>query len=392
MIHKALLFVFTACLPLACAAQPDDPAPRPGKLLIAGGGVRSAKAELWERMLAERLCDRPIGIISTASENPIEQSARTAASINSEFGEGSAVAIALKEGDNSAFDPETVDLITRCGGFYFTGGLQSRTSRALLTAGGQRTPALAAIWTVYQQGGIVGGSSAGAAIMSDPMIASGSSSDALLRGATPAETPRDQRGVSFMRGLGFDRDILYCQHHIERGRFGRLLAALASDHFPQTIGIGVAEDTFVLADPAQKRAQILGARGVFYLDASQLNREADGGYSGIRLHYLDRGDSIHFATGNVQPAPGKLETAPGTSADTVEVEDAWARDAIADLLEDLAQRGPNAITVAHDENFDLIFTQTDDTRIWRQSGDSDASSWTITNISVSVAPRTELAP
>lgn len=391
MLFRMLFLLFaTASIPVASLLHADETFENAGRLLVAGGGVRSANEEMWEWMFKERLHDGPIGIISTASADPLERSAREVENLTNKYGPNRVVAIPLQEGDDSASDPEVVDLIGQCSGFFFTGGQQSRTTRTLLTEEGEPTPAMAAIWEVYQRGGVIGGSSAGAAIMSNPMINGGTSSNALLRGATAIDVPRSERGVTYYFGPGFHPDVLYCQHHIERGRFGRLLSALASEEFPQTIGIGVAEDTFVLVDHEENVGTMLGARGGLYLDVSKMERNGDGGFSGVRLHRLDRGDGVEFTTGKVRPASGREEVEGAISADNeIAVEDAWARDAIWDLLADLGPVGPRAVGVAHDENFDLIFEKSDETRVWRGPAEEEGGEprWTVTDIIVSVVRR-----
>lgn len=391
MLFRTLCLLFAALsfliAPVVCAAESFEDF---GKLVIAGGGVRSAKDEMWQRMFEERLDDRPIGIISTASADPLERSRKEAERLNKELGAGSVVAIPLKEGDLSAFDPEIVELIEQCGGFFFTGGQQSRTARTLLSEEGEQTPAMAAIWEVYRRGGIVGGSSAGAAIMSNPMINGGTSSEALLRGVSSVDADGSERGVVYHFGAGFHPDVLYCQHHIERGRFGRLLSALASEEFPQKIGVGIAEDTFLLVDHKENIGEILGSRGALYLDARKIERNGDGSFSGIRLHRLDRGDVIEFSTGKVRPAAGREEVQAGVSVGSeLAVEDAWARDAIWELLAELGPLGTEAVAIARDENFDLIFEKSDETRVWRGAVEEEGGPvrWTVSDIRVSVVRR-----
>ena len=94
------------------------------------------------------------------------------------------------------------------------------------------------------------GSSAGAAIMSDPMITSGSSVEALVY--PPAPQPHDTR-LSVGRGLGFFPLGLVDQHFLQRGRLGRLVAAMMATGWPH--GFGIDENTaMVIADGRLTRA------------------------------------------------------------------------------------------------------------------------------------------
>jgi cyanophycinase len=361
-----------------------------GKLVIAGGAISSSAKEVWEVMLAGRLGAKPIGILSTASEDPQATGVPFTAELNEKHGAGSAVFVPLSATNGKADDPVTVALIRSCGGFYFTGGQQERTVRALKRRDGSRTAALEAVWEVYGKGGVIGGSSAGAAIMSDPMITGGNSSDALLHGATPEGTPAGSRGVGYGAGLGFDPGVLYCQHHLERGRFGRLLAALVSDALAFQTGVGVAEDTAWVVDHAKQTGTVIGAAGVLHVDATRMERREGGGFGGVTLHYLDRGDSIHLKTGEITPASGKAEvTAPAETSAPAEVADAWSRNAIWQAVVELAKRGEGAAVVANDARFDLKFRRTAATRVWRQEVEAEGErpTWTMSCLAIEVSPR-----
>lgn len=77
---------------------------------------------------------------------------------------------------------------------------------------------------------VIAGTSAGAMCMSREMITGGSSTESLLKGS-----------VKMGQGMAFIPDIIIDSHFIRRGRFGRLIEALA--RYPKMIGIGLAEDT-----------------------------------------------------------------------------------------------------------------------------------------------------
>ena len=73
-----------------------------------------------------------------------------------------------------AHDRALCDRIAGYGSVYFTGGDQAKIVAALAPRG-RETPALAAIRAAQAAGGLVSGSSAGAAMMSQPMILGGTS-------------------------------------------------------------------------------------------------------------------------------------------------------------------------------------------------------------------------
>lgn len=250
------------------------------------------------------------------------------------------------------------------------------------------TAALSAVHELHRQGAIIGGSSAGAAIMSDPMILGGTSADALRHGVVAADAPKETRGVRVGRGLGFHPGVLYCQHHLERGRFGRLLTALVGGRTPFTAGVGIAEDTAWLVDVERQTGTVLGAKAVLYLDARQAARDEGGAVSGVRLHYLGAGDSMRLDTGEITPGAGKERWKPEPDGRlTVETDDAWRRDALRELLLDMAEAG-TPLACARDAFHELRFRRLEHTVFWRQPGAPRTApdGWTLTHLDVAVVP------
>ena len=115
-------------------------------------------------------------------------------------------------------DPALIAKVKAAKGIFFTGGVQERIVD-VLQPGGQTTPMLEAIWYVYRKGGVVAGTSAGAAIMSTIMFRDAPSVINVLKG-------RFADGKQVDRGLGFVGPHLFVdQHFLKRGRFGRRYAA-----------------------------------------------------------------------------------------------------------------------------------------------------------------------
>ena len=94
-------------------------------------------------------------------------------------------------------DPHLAEIVRSCSAVWFTGGDQSRTIKTLYRDDGTKTHVLKAVWDVYQSGGVVGGSSAGAAVMSEVMIGGGNSLGALTHGVA-----KDYLGEDFPEGDG----------------------------------------------------------------------------------------------------------------------------------------------------------------------------------------------
>src|SRR5690606_20075971 len=122
------------------------------------------------------------------------------------------------------------------------GGDQSRVPEALYRANDDPTLVMQSITEVHLAGGGVCGSSAGAAIMSDPMITGGTSSSALARGYSYT----GGNGVGLGKGLGFFPGAQFDQHHLVRGRLGRLVVATEGSGFNR--GYGIDENTALVID------------------------------------------------------------------------------------------------------------------------------------------------
>jgi cyanophycinase len=128
-------------------------------------------------------------------------------------------------------NPETLKKIERATGVFFTGGNQLRLTTLL---GG--TPVAKLIRNRNAHGVTVGGTSAGASILSEHMIAFGDDGAAEIAGS-----------VRLAPGLGLTNRFIIDQHFRQRDRLGRLLTALAYNPF--AIGIGLDEDTAAFIGP-----------------------------------------------------------------------------------------------------------------------------------------------
>jgi cyanophycinase len=181
-------------------------------------------------------------------------------------------------------------------GIFLTGGNQLRISTIL---GG--TDVARAIRSANARGVTVGGTSAGAAILSEHMIAFGKS------GATPRAGM-----VSLAPGFGLTNRIVIDQHFRQRDRIGRLLAALAFNPF--AVGIGLDEDTAAFID-GEDVIEVVGTGSITVLDANQLEHSSMGSIrdgesicmTGIKLHVLPVGGKFDLHQRVAIPPPGCLD-------------------------------------------------------------------------------------
>src|SRR3954447_8535390 len=133
---------------------------------------------------------------------------------------------------------------------FFTGGDQLR-----ITAHIGDTPVYQRIRDMIDHGGIVAGTSAGAAVMSDTMIIGGESDN----------TPKVGEIVRMAPGFGFLRGYIVDVHFSERGRIGRLVGAVAQN--PAIMGIGIDEDTALFVSAGC--GEVFGDGGVWFVDGMQ---------------------------------------------------------------------------------------------------------------------------
>ncbi|MCU0523861.1 MAG: cyanophycinase [Elainella sp. Prado103] len=179
---------------------------------------------------------------------------------------------------------EAVETIEQATGIFFTGGDQSRIIELVK---GSRVDQ--AIRKRRAAGAVIGGTSAGAAMMPDTMIVEGDSTT----------NPRVD-AVELGTGMGFLPGIAVDQHFSQRGRLGRLISALVQQ--PAILGIGIDENTAVIVEG--DLFQVVGQGSVTVVDESETTHNnlagllKDEGLAicGVRLHILPHGYSFNFKT------------------------------------------------------------------------------------------------
>ncbi|MBS0204827.1 MAG: cyanophycinase [Planctomycetes bacterium] len=149
---------------------------------------------------------------------------------------------------------EAVRLIRDSNLIWMPGGLQGVFMNSI-----QGTGIAEAVRDRYRAGAIVGGTSAGAAVMSKTMIGGRSDLDSLRAGSTPF----------LMDGLGLWPEVIVDQHFLQKGRFNRLALAVL-DH-PKLVGIGIDEETAVIVQGDE--FEVLGNGNVTVVDARKANHE-----------------------------------------------------------------------------------------------------------------------
>jgi cyanophycinase len=182
-------------------------------------------------------------------------------------------------------EPNRLQRLEEATGIFFTGGNQLRLTALL---GG--TPVAQLIRKRNAAGVTVGGTSAGASILSEHMIAFGDEGSSVIAGS-----------VRLAPGLGLTNRFVIDQHFRERDRLGRLITALAYNPF--AIGIGLDEDTAVFISPDEV-LHVEGSGGVTVVDASEVSFSSADSVSegqpvavlGLKVNVLTRGTTFDVNT------------------------------------------------------------------------------------------------
>jgi len=182
-------------------------------------------------------------------------------------------------------EPGRLERIEAASGIFFTGGNQLRLTTLL---GG--TPVAKLIRLRNACGVTVGGTSAGASILSEHMIAAGDEGSSMIAGS-----------VRLAPGLGLTNRFIIDQHFSQRDRLGRLLTALAYNPF--SVGIGLDEDTAAFIGP-DETVEVEGSGGVTIVDGSEVSYSSIDSIEegqpvcmlGLKLHMLVAGATFNLHT------------------------------------------------------------------------------------------------
>jgi len=276
-----------------CPSKTPDGADRGWIIPIGGAEDRESRRRILKRFV--QLCggrDADIVIIPTASRR-----ADTGARYEDLFNRleaGRATSVDFVDREDGARE-DYLQRIQAATGVFFTGGNQLRISTIL---GG--TPAAKLIRNRNAQGMHVAGTSAGASVLSEHMIAFGKEGSSPRAGS-----------VRLAPGLGLTNRFIIDQHFRQRDRLGRLVAALAYNPF--AIGIGLDEDTAAFIGP-DNTLEVEGSGAVTVVDAGdlQFSSMADVSLSepvcllGLTVHLLVAGATYNLHTRKA--SPGTLAT------------------------------------------------------------------------------------
>jgi cyanophycinase len=179
--------------------------------------------------------------------------------------------------------PDSLEKIRQATALYFTGGDQLHITSLM---GGTEMQKL--IHQRHEKGLVIGGTSAGAAMMSNSMIIGGGSE----------ENPRLE-AVKIGPGMDLLVGAMIDTHFSQRGRHGRLLTAVA--HYPQDLGLGIDENTALIVNKTE--FEVIGEGAVTVVDAGAMSytnlpyaEECKGlALYGVGVHVLPAGHKFDLA-------------------------------------------------------------------------------------------------
>ena len=190
------------------------------------------------------------------------------------------------ESREDASSPRAMRILEGATGVFFTGGDQLK-----ITSQVGDTPMYSRIQEIFEHGGVVAGTSAGASAMSETMLVANNGEASY----------RIKSALLMAPGLGLAQDMLIDQHFSERGRMARLIGAVTQN--PRVLGVGIDEDTALILE-RNRAFRVLGAGAVYVVDAakstySNIGEEhSDRTLSsfGITVHMLSQGDRFDLLT------------------------------------------------------------------------------------------------
>lgn len=280
MKKSLLIYFFLILFFLVCGLPPKER----GHLLIIGGGPKSPTA-LKEFIGFSN--NGPILVITSASGESEVSGPYTV----EQFKKAGATNISWLHIDSPemANADSVVARVESAAAIFFTGGVQERLMNRL---GGTCTEK--AVGRLYfEKGGAVGGTSAGAAVMSQVMI---TGNELINKDSSDAFVSIQANNIETKKGFGFLKNAIIDQHFIARKRHNRLISKVL-EH-PNLVGIGIDEGTGIMVYPTGK-FRVYGESIVIVYDARAAKsiRMTTNGLlagKGLKMHVLVEGDEFEL--------------------------------------------------------------------------------------------------
>jgi cyanophycinase len=251
-----------------------------GRLLIIGGHEDKENDKTILRMLAKKVGKAGKIVVATVASGQPQGSFNDYERVFRGLGIRHVHHLNIESREEALLESR-VNILKDADAVFFTGGDQLKITSQL-----GDTPIYTRVRELYDAGGVIAGTSAGASVMTETMMVSGPGDASHRVGSMLKLAP----------GFGLLPGVIVDQHFAERGRIGRLLGAIAQN--PRILGIGLDEDSAILVQ--RGRFQVLGNGAVYVVDGSKVSftniTEADPNLPlciyGIKLHVLNQSDTF----------------------------------------------------------------------------------------------------
>ena len=221
-----------------------------GYLIIVGGAEdKTGECEILRQVPQILSGGGSLAILTTASEQGQESGGEYRAVFEA-LGVSNVQVLDINT-RSEANDENICQTLREAGCIFFTGGDQLRITSII---GG--TQCHDVIKQVYESGGVIMGTSAGASAMSSTMIVKGEDNE-----------PSRKCTLKMAPGLDLLEGTIIDQHFDQRGRFGRLLTGVAEN--PGVLGVGIDEDTAIKLYP-DKHFEVIGTNSVTVIDGTDI--------------------------------------------------------------------------------------------------------------------------
>lgn len=279
------------------AALSRDYGVKPGlqaRVMMLGSAPLDRSSPLLAE-LASR-CEGPVGVLAAASAEPRATARDYICALRGHGVEATDLRVTIDNVDRRMREEALVEQIAALRTIILTGGNQIRLVESLLYRG-DVTPLLTAMARARAAGAMIVGVSGAASALSGFMIGGGTSYEALRFGIA---SDMGRHGLVIQEGLGFFGAAIIDQKLSSARRLGRLAVACAEEGV--RFGLGLLEDSGVIANHDNSQLTAVGARGAVLVEIDPLKTELAGDdfiAPDTRLCFAGPGDVIDMAAGTV---------------------------------------------------------------------------------------------
>jgi cyanophycinase len=258
---------------------------RTGTLIIIGGHEdKTGEQEILKQVTKRAGSEGDKLVIATVATSLPEEVAAEYTAVFKKLGVKHIAHLDVRN-RRDAYQESNIEALQDAAVVFFTGGDQLR-----ITAHLGDSPVYSLIQEIYDRGGVIAGTSAGASVMSETMMVSGAQEESNVIG-----------DLRMAPGLGLLKGVVVDQHFAERGRIGRLIAAVAQN--PRNLGVGIDENTAIVLEN-QASFTVAGSGAVYVVDGTDISDTnlAEGDMDevlscfDIRLHVLKAGQQFNIDT------------------------------------------------------------------------------------------------